>query len=87
MENKLDTVICWQIEKTYRKAKTPPDDFKVTTLKNPLINNQDITNIRNLTTTLTYPEILTYSWTLTPIPNWTWSCSIILSLDAQISNL
>ena len=49
------------MEKTSIKAKTPPGEFKVTTLKNPLINNQAITNIRNLTTTLTYPKLLTYS--------------------------
>ena len=31
------------------KKKIPPDDFKVTTSKNPLINNQAVTSIRNLT--------------------------------------
>ena len=86
MENKLHRDLL-KIRKTTCKAKTPPGDFKVITLKNPLINNQEITSIRKLTTTIAYTEILTYSWTLTPIPNWTWSCSIILSLDAQISNL
>ena len=35
--------------KTSHKAKTPPDDFKVTTPKNPLINNQAVTSIKNLT--------------------------------------
>ena len=35
--------------KTSHKAKPPPGDFKVTTPKNPLINNQTITSIRNLT--------------------------------------
>ena len=40
------------------KAKTPPGDFKVTTPKNPLINNQAITSKRNLTN---------YPW---PIPNY-----------------
>ena len=47
--------------KTFRKAKTPPSEFKVTTLKNPLINNQVVTSMGNLTTTLAYPKILTYS--------------------------
>ena len=75
------------MEKTTRKTKTPPGDFKVTTPKNPLINNQAVTSIRNLTTTLAYSKISTYSWTLTLIPNWTWSCSCLLSLAAQISNL
>ena len=73
--------------KTSRKAKTSLGDFKVIILKNPLINNQAVISIRNLTTTLAYPEIPTYSWTLTPILNWTWSCSSLLSLDAQISTL
>ena len=79
-------VICWQIRKTFCKAKTPPDEFKVTTSKNSLINNQAITSIRNLTTILTYPKIPTYSWTFAPIPNWTWFCSRLFSFDAQISN-
>ena len=40
--------------KTSRKAKTPPGDFKVTVSKNPLINNQADTSIRNLTN---YPSL------------------------------
>ena len=40
------------------KAKIPTGDFKVTTLKNLLINNQAITSKRNLTN---------YPW---PIPNY-----------------
>jgi len=47
--------------KTSHKAKTPLCKFQVTTLKNPLINNQAVTNMRNLTTTLAYPKIPTYS--------------------------
>ena len=62
-------------------------NFKTITLKNPLINNQAVTSIKNLTTILVYPEILTYSCTFAPIPNLTWSCSSLLSLDAHISNL
>ena len=33
-------MICWQKGKTFRKAKTPSSEFKVTTPKNPLINNE-----------------------------------------------
>jgi len=55
--------------KTSRKAKNPPGDFKVTTPKNPLINNQMVTRIRNLTTILAYPEIPTYSLTFALILN------------------
>ena len=36
-------VICLRMGKTYT-AKTPPDDFKVTTLKNPLLSKQAITS-------------------------------------------
>ena len=34
-------------------AKNPPGDFKVTTPNNPLINNNAVTSIRNLTNYLT----------------------------------
>ena len=54
---KFDMVICLRMGKT-TKIKTPPSDFKVTTPKNPLINNQEITSKRNLTN---------YPW---PIPNY-----------------
>ena len=80
-------MICWQMRKTFRKAKTPPDEFKVSTPKNPLISNQVVTSIRNLITTLAYPKIPIYNWTFTSIPNWTWSCSSFLSFDVYISNL
>ena len=80
-------MICWQMGKTSRKTKISPGEFKVTIPKNPLINNQAITSIRNLTTTLPYPKIPTYSWKFTSIPNWTWYYSSLLSFIAQISNL
>ena len=57
MEIKFDTVICLRMGKII-KAKTSPGNFKITTLKNPLINNQAITSKRNLTN---YPG---------PIPNY-----------------
>ena len=47
--------------KTSNKEKTPLSEFKVSTSKNPLINNQAVTSMRNLTTTLAYPKIPTYS--------------------------
>ena len=80
-------MICWQMEKTSRKAKAPPVEFKVTTSKNLLINNQAITSMRNLTTTLAYPNIPTYNWTFSSIPNWTWYCSSLLSFVAKNFNL
>ena len=39
----MDTVICLQMEKTYM-SKTPPGNFKVTTLKNSLLSQQVITS-------------------------------------------
>ena len=57
VEIKFDTVMCLRMAKT-TKAKTPSGDFKVTTSKNPLINNQAITSKMNLTN---YPS---------PIPNY-----------------
>ena len=80
-------MIFWQIEKTFHKVKTTSDDFKVTTPKNSLINNQAVTKISNLTTILAYSKIPTYSWIFASIPYWTWSCSSLLSFDAKISNL
>ena len=45
--------------KNLLQGKTPWDEFKVTTPKNLLINNQAVTSMRNLT--LAYPKIPTYS--------------------------
>ena len=80
-------VICWQMGKTSYEAKTPLDEFEITISKNSQINNQTVTSIRNLTTTLTYPKIPTYNWIFSLIPNWTWFCSSLISFVAQISNL
>ena len=61
-------VICLWMGKTYT-AKTLLGDFKVTTPKIPLLSQEVVTSkgIQYL--------IPTYSWTLTPIPNWT--CSVV----------
>ena len=42
-ENKVDTVSCLRMGKT-SKAKTPPGDFKVTTLENLLLSQQAVTS-------------------------------------------
>ena len=42
-KNKVDLVICLQMGKT-SKAKTPPGNFKVTTLENPLLSQQAVTS-------------------------------------------
>ena len=61
----------WRLLKQsfYLIAKTPPGDFQVTTTKTPLLSQQAVTSKGILST------LLTYSWTLIPIPNWT--CSIV----------
>ena len=91
MQRKINnSMICWRMGKTSRKAKTPLGDFKVTTPKNLLINNQAVTSIKNFTTTLAYPKISTYSWTFALIPNWTWSCrraNIVASHKEKINLL
>ena len=61
-------MICLWMWKTYT-AKTSPGDFKVTIPQNPLLSQQAITSKES------QYLILTYSWTLTPIPNWT--CSVV----------
>ena len=50
-------------------AKTPPGDFQVTTPETPLLSQQAVTS-KWISSTLPI-----YSWTLTPIPNWT--CSVV----------
>ena len=50
-------------------AKTPLGDFQVTTSETPLLSQQAITS-KGIPSTLP-----TYSWTFTPIPNWT--CSVV----------
>ena len=42
-ENKVDTVICLWMGKTYT-AKTPPGDFKITTPENSLLSQQAVTS-------------------------------------------
>ena len=69
MQRKINnTVICLQMEKNLT-TKTPPGDFQVTTPETPLLSQQTVTS-KGIPSTLS-----TYSWTLTPIPNWT--CSVV----------
>ena len=72
-------MICLRIGKT-NMAKTSPGDFKVTTFKIPLLSQQVVTSkgIQYL--------IPTYSWTLTPIPNWTFSVVTISPFNARLSS-
>ena len=61
-------MICLWMEKNLT-AKTPPGDFQVTTPETSLFSQQTVTS-KGIPSTLP-----TYSWTLTPIPNWT--CSVV----------
>ena len=70
-------VIYLQIRKNLT-AKIPPVDFQVTTPETPLLSQQAITS-KGIPSTLP-----TYSWTLTPIPNWTCSVVTVLLFDARL---
>ena len=59
-------------------AKTPPGHFQVTTLETPLLSQQVVTS-KGIPSTLP-----TYSWTLTPIPNWTCFIVTVPLSDARL---
>ena len=63
-------------------AKTPPGDFQVTTPETPLLSQQAVTTSgykQGISSTL-----LTYSWTLIPIPNRTCSVVTVPLSDARL---
>ena len=62
-------------------AKTLPGDFQDTTPETPLLSQQVVTS-KGIPSTLP-----TYSWTLTPIPNWTCSVVTVPISDAQLPNM
>ena len=72
-----NTVICLRMGKNLT-AKTPPGDFQVTTPETPLLSQQAVTS-KEIPNTLP-----TYSWTLTPIPNWTCSIVTVPLSDARL---
>ena len=59
-------------------TKTPPGDFQVTTPETPLLSQQAVSSKR-LPSTLPI-----YSWTPTPIPNWTCSVVTVPLSNAQL---
>ena len=61
-------------------AKTPPDDFKVTLLRIHYYHN------KRLQVKESQYLIPTYSWTLTPIPNWTYSVVTIYPFQFMAPN-
>ena len=72
-----NTVICLWMGKNLT-AKTPPGDFQVTTPETPLLSQQAVTS-KGIPSTLS-----TYSWTLTPTPNWTCSIVTVLLFNARL---
>ena len=78
MQRKINnTVICLRMGKTLT-AKTPLGDFQVTTPETSLLLQQAVTSKG-------IPSILlTYSWTLTPILNWTYSIVTIPLFNARL---
>ena len=62
-------------------AKTPPGDFQVTTPEIPLLSQQVVTS-KGISSTLP-----TYSWTLTPISNWTCSVVTVPLSDAWLPSM
>ena len=80
MQQKINnTVICLRMGKNLT-AKTPLSDFQVTTSKTPLLSQQVVTS-KGITNTLP-----TYSWTLIPIPNLTYSIVTIPIFNAWFSS-
>ena len=78
MQRKINnTMICLQMGENLT-AKTLPRDFQVTTPETLLLSQQAVTS-KGIPSTLP-----TYSWTLTPIPNWTCSVMTIPLSDARL---
>ena len=69
MQRKINNTVIYLRMRKNLSAKTPQCDFQVTTPETPLISQQAVTS-KGIPSTLP-----TYSWTLTPIPNWT--CSVV----------
>ena len=77
MENKVDIMICFWMEKTYT-VKTPSR-----ILRSPLPRIYYYHNKRLQVKQSQY-LIPTYSWTLTTLPNWTYSVVTICSFNARL---
>ena len=81
MQQKINnTMICLRMGKSLT-AKTLSGDFQVTTPETPLLSQQAVTS-KGIPSTL-----LTYSWTLTPIPNWTCSVVTVPLSDAWLPSI
>ena len=81
MQRKINnTVICLRMGKNLT-AKTPQGDFQVTTPETPLLSQQAVTS-KGIPSTLP-----TYSWPLTPIPNWTCSVVTVPLFDERLPSM
>ena len=81
MQRKINnTVICLRMEKNLT-AKTSPGNLQVITPETSLLSQQTVTS-KGIPSTLP-----TYSWTLTPIPNWTCSVVIVPFSDAWLLSM
>ena len=72
--------ICLRMRKNLM-AKTPLGDFQVTTIKTSLLSQEAVTS-KGIPSTLP-----TYSWTLTPIPNWTCFVVTVPLSDARLPSM
>ena len=70
-------MICLRIGRNLT-AKTPLGDFQVITPETPLLSQQAVTS-KGIPSTLP-----TYSWTLSPIPNWIYSVVTVSPFDAWL---
>ena len=77
--NYQTTKVC-RMGKTWWQ-KTPPGDFQVTTFETPLLSQQVVTS-KGISST--FP---TYSWTLTPKPNWTCSVVTVSLFNARLPSM
>ena len=81
MQQKINNTMIYLRMGENLTAKTLPDDFQVTTPKTLLLSQQAVTS-KEISSTLP-----TYSWTLTPIPNWTCSIVTIPLSDARLLSM
>ena len=78
MQRKINNTVIYLRMGKNLTAKTSPSDFQVITLETPLLSQQVVTSKR-------IPSTLpTYSWTLSPIPNWTCSVVTVPLFDARL---
>ena len=66
------------------RGKISPGEFEVTIPRIYYYQSQAVTSIRNLTKPFGLSKIQTYSWTLTPIPNWTCIVTAISPFNTRI---